>query len=195
MARAVRASISIPGVFSPAKIRKEEYIDGAVVNPTPFDVLRKKGAEIVIAVDLFPKSIGTISGPLLQKTSVVQDLEREFIEEELHQFKKLIFPEAWPPFLRRLLIGVFDRLLYPARVMRIMVGQELPPIGKVMLQSMNILMKSLAHARLENAKVEIKVTPKFNGITWADYHKAEQLIRIGEKAMQKELPRLRKLLK
>ncbi|MDO8656811.1 MAG: patatin-like phospholipase family protein, partial [Nanoarchaeota archaeon] len=74
VAQAVRASISIPGVFSPAHIKRDEYIDGAVANPTPFDVVRKMGADIVIAVDLFPKR-SSMQGPLLHKSSLVQDIE------------------------------------------------------------------------------------------------------------------------
>ncbi len=195
VARAVRASISIPGVFSPLKIKKEEYVDGAVANPTPFDIVRQQGADVVIAVDLFPTTAETVSGPLLQKSSFLRDIEREFVAEELRQVKKLIFPEAWPPFLRRVLVNVFDKLLYPARILRVMTGQELPPIGKVMLQTMNVLMKNLAHARLQCAVVEVKVTPSFGKLTWKDFDKAEEFIRIGEVAMKKELPRLKKLMR
>ena len=193
VAQAIRASISIPGVFSPLIIKKEEYIDGAVANPTPFDIVRDMGADVVIAVDLFPKK-SSMQGPLLQKSSALQDFEKKFVEEELREIKKLIFPEAWPRFLRKMLIWVFDKLLYPARVLRVMVGKELPPIGKVMLKTTNILMNNLAHERLKSAQIEIKVTPKFYGLTWADFNKAEEFITLGEKAMENELKKLKKIM-
>ena len=52
VAEAVRASISIPGVFVPYQMGDMLLVDGAVVNPTPIDVAFNNGADIVIAVDL-----------------------------------------------------------------------------------------------------------------------------------------------
>lgn len=52
VAEAVRASISVPGVFVPHKIGEMLLVDGAVLNPTPIDVARSMGADVVIAVDL-----------------------------------------------------------------------------------------------------------------------------------------------
>jgi len=49
---AVRASISIPGVFRPVIIGKKILVDGGVVDNVPVDVARKLGADIVIAVDV-----------------------------------------------------------------------------------------------------------------------------------------------
>ena len=48
---AVRASISLPAVFTPMKWNNRFLIDGGVVNPLPVDVARNIGAEIVIAVN------------------------------------------------------------------------------------------------------------------------------------------------
>jgi NTE family protein len=49
---AVRASCSIPGVFTPVKIGNKVYVDGGVVSPIAVDAARKYGADIVIAVDV-----------------------------------------------------------------------------------------------------------------------------------------------
>ena len=49
---AVRASSSIPGVFQPAVIDNEEYVDGGTVSPVPVRFARELGAEVVIAVDV-----------------------------------------------------------------------------------------------------------------------------------------------
>lgn len=48
---AIRASISIPGFFKPIKMGEKHYLDGGIVNPTPIDVVREMGAEVIIAVD------------------------------------------------------------------------------------------------------------------------------------------------
>lgn len=52
LARAVRASCSIPGVFQPVSHQSRLLVDGGVVDNIPIDVARERGADIVIAVDI-----------------------------------------------------------------------------------------------------------------------------------------------
>ncbi len=52
IARAVRASSAIPGVFQPVEHQGKVLVDGGVVDNIPIDVAREKGADIVIAVDI-----------------------------------------------------------------------------------------------------------------------------------------------
>lgn len=49
---AVRASISIPGIFTPVKIGGKILVDGGVIDRVPATVVRDMGADIVIAVDV-----------------------------------------------------------------------------------------------------------------------------------------------
>lgn len=49
---AVRASSSVPAVFTPVKIGTREYVDGGLVSPVPVRFARQMGAELVIAVDI-----------------------------------------------------------------------------------------------------------------------------------------------
>jgi len=49
---AICASAAFPGFFAPVKIGERTFIDGGTLNPVPCDVVRKLGAERVIAVDL-----------------------------------------------------------------------------------------------------------------------------------------------
>ena len=49
---AVRASIALPGVFTPARSDGRLLVDGGLVNPVPVSLCRAMGADIVIAVDL-----------------------------------------------------------------------------------------------------------------------------------------------
>jgi NTE family protein len=49
---AVRASCSIPGIFMPVKVGNKMYVDGGVVSPVAVEAARKKGADVVIAVDI-----------------------------------------------------------------------------------------------------------------------------------------------
>jgi NTE family protein len=57
--QAVRASISIPSMFVPAKIGSEEYVDGGLVSPVPVETARDLGADIVIAVDILAQPMYT----------------------------------------------------------------------------------------------------------------------------------------
>ncbi len=52
LAKAVRGSVSVPGIFSPFKLNKKILVDGGLLNPTPVDVAKKLGANKIIAVDL-----------------------------------------------------------------------------------------------------------------------------------------------
>lgn len=49
---AIRASISLPAIFTSVKKGKYHLVDGGLINPLPVNVVRKMGAEVVIAVDL-----------------------------------------------------------------------------------------------------------------------------------------------
>ena len=52
LARAMRATMSIPGVFAPVNWDDWLLVDGGVLNNIPADVVRKLGADIVIAVNV-----------------------------------------------------------------------------------------------------------------------------------------------
>ena len=50
--KAIRASMSIPPVYKPVELNGEKYVDGGLLNNLPVDVVKKMGAEVVIAIDL-----------------------------------------------------------------------------------------------------------------------------------------------
>jgi len=50
--RAIRASISYPGVFSPVKYKNMYLIDGGVVEPIPIEFAKKLGADVIVGVDV-----------------------------------------------------------------------------------------------------------------------------------------------
>ena len=52
LVEAIRASLSVPGLFTPVWIDGHLLIDGGVSNPMPVDVARDLGADVVIAVDV-----------------------------------------------------------------------------------------------------------------------------------------------
>ncbi|WP_041190992.1 patatin-like phospholipase family protein, partial [Burkholderia pseudomallei] len=49
---AIRASMALPGLFSPAEIDGRALVDGGLVGNLPVDAARAMGADVVIAVDI-----------------------------------------------------------------------------------------------------------------------------------------------
>src|SRR5580704_5482010 len=74
--QALRATMSIPGVFSPVRDGEKIYVDGGLVGNLPTHVVRKMGADIVIAVHLDvapanPKDIQSLFSVLGRSVDVV----------------------------------------------------------------------------------------------------------------------------
>lgn len=52
IAEAVRASIAIPGIFTPEKVNGRLLIDGGVIDRVPVSVVKEMGADVIIGVDV-----------------------------------------------------------------------------------------------------------------------------------------------
>jgi len=52
LVKAIRASMSIPGLFAPVEINDKILVDGGIADNLPVDIARQMGADIVIAVDI-----------------------------------------------------------------------------------------------------------------------------------------------
>ncbi|WP_353892144.1 patatin-like phospholipase family protein [Proteinivorax hydrogeniformans] len=75
--KGVRASISIPGIFKPVEYLNRVLVDGAVVERVPISIVKKMGADIVIAVDVtsFKKDaqVNNIFSVLMQTFGIMED--------------------------------------------------------------------------------------------------------------------------
>lgn len=49
---AVEATMALPGILEPVELEGMELIDGGVLNNVPADIVRRMGAEVVIAIDV-----------------------------------------------------------------------------------------------------------------------------------------------
>ncbi|UOD34763.1 patatin-like phospholipase family protein [Deferribacteraceae bacterium V6Fe1] len=104
---AIRASISIPGIFTPATIGSKIYVDGAVSMPLPNEVLREKGYKKVISVNLNKHLSNNINGDLpniittFYKSFSIMNYYQTMYSLECHPPKILIEPD-----LKN--IGMFD---------------------------------------------------------------------------------------
>jgi NTE family protein len=79
LATAMRASMAVPGVFTPVILDGKVLVDGGVVNNLPVDVVRALGADVVIAVDVGasadafqPESLRTLAGILGRTYTIAQ---------------------------------------------------------------------------------------------------------------------------
>lgn len=76
IAEAVRASISIPGVFVPEKINGRLLVDGGVIDRVPVSVVEEMGADIVIGVDVAQvkqnAEILTVYDVIMQSIDILQ---------------------------------------------------------------------------------------------------------------------------
>ncbi|WP_110112942.1 patatin-like phospholipase family protein [Bacillus sp. CGMCC 1.16541] len=77
VAEAVRASISIPGIFVPEPWNGRLLVDGGVVDRIPVSVVKEMGADIVIGVDVsrvkINAEVGSIFDVILQSLDILQD--------------------------------------------------------------------------------------------------------------------------
>lgn len=85
LADAVRASVSIPIVFVPATIGKQQFIDGGVRDILPLTLLKNMGAEVAVGVDLnagLGRYHSPASGPVDIITRTLDILLDETSEEQ-----------------------------------------------------------------------------------------------------------------
>jgi NTE family protein len=73
VAETVMASMTLPGALPPVSIGRKLLVDGGVLNPTPVDVVRKMGADVVIGVDLTMTGRVKICDP-----NIIETLFRSF---------------------------------------------------------------------------------------------------------------------
>ncbi len=95
----MRASMSVPGLFSPVEIDDHLYVDGGLVRNLPVDVARKMGVDLVIAVNLgsgyLPRDqLGSVVGVLGQMIAI---LTEQNVQRSLKELRKgrdiLIVPD------------------------------------------------------------------------------------------------------
>ncbi len=76
IADAVRASISIPGIFTPEKWNGRLLVDGGVIDRIPVSVVKEQGADIIIGVDVAHvktnAEINSIFDVIMQSIDIMQ---------------------------------------------------------------------------------------------------------------------------
>lgn len=160
---AVRASISLPGVFAPARWEGSLLVDGGLVNPVPVSLARAMGADIVIAVDLGSDMLG-------------------------RRFRAVSVKEeptgATPNWMRKLK----DRLsaLAPEKS-----ADELSPSTiDVLTTCVDIMQVRIARSRLAGEPPEVIVAPRLAHFRMLEFHRAKEAIEEGHRAVERAALRL-----
>ncbi|MEH6616681.1 MAG: patatin-like phospholipase family protein, partial [Porticoccus sp.] len=89
---AIRASMSLPGLFEPVRIKNQILIDGGAVNPVPFDLL-PKDCDLTIAVDVIGERTVSEKIPSLSEAvfNTYQIMQKSIIREKL----KIVAPDIY----------------------------------------------------------------------------------------------------
>lgn len=182
---AVRASIALPGLFTPLLKDGRLLVDGGLVNPIPVSLCRKMGAEIVIAIDLNWNLVGRrnriagdgeaehTAGPVsatnqtTSKTSFASDV----VDAILAKFR----PSSWNPTALN-------------------NGSDMPSMLDVLTTSLNIMQLQISEGRLSHEPADIMIRPDLADIAAMDFHRGAHAILAGERAAEDMLPAIKQLL-
>jgi len=170
LVKAVRASIALPGLFTPALQDDHFYIDGGLVNPVPVSLCRAMGAELVIAVNLN----GDIVGKHLRKSG--QTGSRESNPEE-----SLFKSDFWNQTLARLgqslnRNGSLASMFKPRR--------KSPGMFEVIASSLNIMQDRITRSRMAGEPPDIILSPRLSHLGLMDFDKADTAIKEGRKSVE-----------
>ncbi len=170
---AIRASVSIPGIFHPVRWEGHLLVDGGLVEPLPVRLCRDFDVDIVIGVDIVPAPYPTTAN-------------RRSLWDRLGQgLKESATNQTWiPGSLTELLDDVF----------REQTGEErpLPGVYNVINQAVAIFQQEILRLKLTLWPADLIIHPNLpRGL---NYMRAAEGIRAGEEAMEESLPKLRALL-
>lgn len=167
---AVRASISVPGIFTPMRTDGRILVDGGLCNPVPVSVVRDMGADLVIAVDL---NHDIVSGkkprrPMPQPPAVsAVPMPRWFGDY------RQAMAELKDSFLAR---GAPARAQFARWAAS---GERLPNIFEVLLASINVMETRITQSRLELEPPDLLIRPPLGHVRFLEFGRADEVIRIG----------------
>jgi len=159
MLAAVRASIALPGIFTPVRHEGAFLVDGGLVNPVPVSLARAMGADVVIAVDLGSDILG-----------------RRF-----RTGKRAATPasgvQKWIQDLRESLGAPADGA--PAE------ETATPSLPDVLSACMDIVQVRIARSRMAGEPPELVVAPRLARLRLFDFHRAQEAIEEGRRAVER----------
>jgi NTE family protein len=170
---AVRASISLPGLFTPVQREGRWLVDGGLVDPVPVSLCRALGADIVIAVNLNGDLVGKrekVSKQIKVSKSSLWDRVSEQWKNELSERKNLLMQQ--------------------------LLGEQIeaPSMFEVMYGSLNIMQDRITRSRLAGDPADMILEPRLAHIGLMDYDKAEDAIGEERASVQRLEKQIKQLL-
>jgi NTE family protein len=167
---AVRASIALPGLFTPVQRDGSWLVDGGLVNPVPVSLCRAMGADIVIAVDLNSDLLGRHLKPRPAKAP-----HRQI-----------------PPESKTLADTVMARIQSGMAQLGIDHdnGPRPPAMLDVLASSINIMQVLITRSRLAGEPADVLITPRLADLGLMEFHRAGVAIEAGRRATEAVMPQL-----
>jgi NTE family protein len=164
---AVRASIALPGLFTPVQRDGSWLVDGGLVNPVPVSLCRAMGADIVIAVDLNADLLGRHlrAQPGRRRTAHAPETLAETV-------------------VARIQAGISQLGVEHDNVPRT------PAMLDVLASSINIMQVLITRSRLAGEPADVMVTPPLADLGLMEFHRAGVAIDAGRRAAEAVLPQL-----
>ncbi|HWR78372.1 MAG TPA: patatin-like phospholipase RssA [Thiobacillus sp.] len=167
---AVRASIALPGLFTPVQRDGSWLVDGGLVNPVPVSLCRAMGADVVIAVDLNADLLG----------------------RHLKSRPAKAKPTRPPAETETLADTVMARIQTGMSQLGINHddGPRLPAMLDVLASSINIMQVLITRSRLAGEPADVMVTPLLADLGLMEFHRAGVAIDAGRRAVEAVIPLL-----
>jgi len=180
---AVRASISLPGIFTPYGRNGQWLVDGGLVNPVPVSPCRAMGADIVIAVNLNSDIMGKPKVRRMADPPISNGNNKNGISSWAQG--------RWAAFLNQTAqqgnLTLFRQIFQEQ-------PERGPSLFDVMATSVKIMQDAITRQRLLTDPPDVLVKPKLAHIGLMEFSRADEAIEEGKRAMDLQLPMLRDML-
>ena len=176
----VRASISLPGIFTPCGRNGQWLVDGGLVNPVPTSLCRAMGADIVVAVDL--------NSDIMGKKRI-----QRMAAPPAGEGNGGALPEQgrWADFLKQVQLN--GKLKLFGQMFQEQPDRS-PTLFDVLATSVNIMQDKINQQRLLENPPDLVIRPKLSGIGLMEFNRAAEAIDEGRREMDMNLPALRDLI-
>ncbi|MEA1890568.1 MAG: patatin-like phospholipase RssA [Pseudomonadota bacterium] len=176
----VRASIGLPGLFTPVRLKDRWLVDGGLTNPVPVSLCRAMGAEVIIAVNLNGGIVGKHSRSRKARAdSVKQDINSEtaFLDRISSQLKNSLSERK-----DILLSQLFGE------------NNDAPGVLEVLASSINIMQDRITRSRMGGDPPEIILSPQLSQLGLMEFDQADMAIEEGRASVQRMRPAIEQIL-
>jgi NTE family protein len=178
---ALRATMSIPGLFAPVKVKDHWLVDGGLVDPVPVGAARALEADVVIAVDLSGR-VDSHKKPK-KKTKLTAPKTGNNLAYESELLKKLVdyYEHAEMSFTNKI-----SELLNRE--------SATPDIFETVMNSINIMQERITRINLAVEPPDVLIQPRLGQLKMMDFDQVEQTIEEGYISVKEKIEQIKKLL-